>query len=660
MSNFTINYTQTDSVLNVTFQTQAAPDLEATFETQFVPVLVGELLPPVVTPSGSNTDPTSPDFDYLALGRLTTTESNALVMSVEETEFIVSGIDYSDNFLSGDLLTPITGLMDGRVTLTDLPERLVNGIIIGNNFTWRQKYRGVFITVATGFITENPQVTIDSAGLRSTVLRLGGELGLLAAQENLRRALYCGEPPETVGEAATIYLNAVGLPGRIVPTAGAIPERINSFINESPQQFLQGIYAPFDMDVREDASGTLEIARRPPFRNPVSIDYTQVLEVQTDTGTFTPASTISVFNRFNRFDGYPETTREYRTFSTGYDETDTSPWFLNGSTYTDVVETVVGETVVNRLETRFGYIPNDSIIYRADVNDDRCADNSNIPTTFGQIDVRETIHDFVTLPHGDRIIWRITTRTDGNYVFEGQNDRGSGPEDAYFIRSGMVDRSEQTDIISEQLDNSICKRDLIWLATGRREAVYGRDREDNFRLLSERVQTFVTGSSPVPTNPVGDLSVSPQIWTRTTLEGAWDDERLRWVEVSVPVETSNPSTVTYVQPKVVSVTVSGEVENERLQLLYGDRRRKTEQAPFCYTINRCEVYASRLLRDTGGLHNARTIVVPFHLNLPLGSSVKLVERFREFDGIVYASENNQTLHEATKTVTLIENVDPST
>lgn len=656
-------------------------DIPFEFDTVASTDITGTTNPPIEPPTGNSTDPLDPTFDYLTLGRVTTFPQTTLTINVCDTDLVINGVSYGHLFVSGDFAYTLAGSIRGGIQLSNAstgastntagiprPASEFAGfptVRIGDTVLWTQTFQDATLTVCECVVTEIPKVATDSQGISTVTIKIGGTFELLRNRNTRVPSLYCGQPPETAGEAAGVYADVNNFPETGFPAGHFLRESINGFTTEDAYGFLQALYNPSNTDVFEDPRSNIRAFPRPTF-NPNSfaaLDHSQVIEVNTNTRTVVPSSRMVVYNRYRRDDGFPSRRETYRTYSDNFDGTpgDTpvfngSPvqvWFLGGSTYTDHVVDFIGETEVFHEEKTYGYIPTAALLYTADIND-RC-DPSGIDSQFALITTRTRATSFVTDPQTELSpIWKEQDFLEGYYTFNGTDDRGSGPEDTVEILFGNIANRVEEFTNTPQVDPSICPQNYISLVTSRTLAVWGRTEAGEYRILESETDSYSTSETSAPVNPVGDFFGIAQSWVRRSTRGRYSEDLRRWETFPVPTTTEAPPNTNYLTPIVVDVVVSGEVSIDALEDLYGDREGLPLQGRFCYTIDDCETFAERILREEAGLHLGLLLVVPYSFPYRPGHSIRFTDRTGETnDYIVHSVELNQTGAIATKTVLLM-------
>ncbi|CBA17749.1 putative virion structural protein [Acaryochloris phage A-HIS1] len=671
---------------NIVGFTAVTPDhgdaIDLLFETVSSTDPSGQVDPPVEPPSGDSTDPLSPDFNYLTLERLTTFPPNTLIINVNTTKLTINGVTYDNVFESGDFAFSLSGAITGAIVITSATSAntTVNGgipqaassfvgfpnVSIGDSISWTQSFRGNDLLVTDCFVTEIPKIATTTNGVSSMTIRVGGRLELLRNRNTRVPTLYCGEPPTTAGQAAAIYADVNAFRNTAFPPGNFLREFINGFTSEDAYEFLQQLYNPSNIDIREDPSGNLRAFPRPTFDNTsfAELSHENTIEINTNTSKVTPNSRITVFNRYRRDDGFPTRRETYRTYSQNFDGTPgetpifngdpVKVWFLDGSTYTDHIVDYIGESEVFHEEKTYGYIPTATTLFQSDING-VCGD-PNIPSQFALITTRTRAVSFVTDSQTELFpIFQTRDFLEGFYTITGEQDRGSGPEATIEIFNGVISNATENFTNTVQPDESVCPQNYISLITASTSTLWGLTETGVYRILSSETNSWATQDQQVPLNPVGNFFGRSQQWIRTTVRGAFNEDQGRWIQEEVPQTTDLPTNTSYIEPITVDITVSGESVLPSLESLYGDREGIPVQGRFCYDIEDCQTYAERILREAAGLHEGRLLVVPYSFPYLPGHSIRFTDKTGEVnDYIVWAVEVNQTRQTATKSVMLMK------
>ncbi|CBA17864.1 virion structural protein [Acaryochloris phage A-HIS2] len=681
----TVNPGNSQTLVGIRAATPETAELTIEFDTASIVQPPGTTDPPAVTPTGNSQDPLDPAFDHTTLPRVTVFPQSTLTINVCDTTLTINGVDYSHLFSSGDFSYFLSGAITGGIQLVSSTfgtSTVIGGIPqanssftgfptvkIGDSIRWSQSFQGVDLTVCDCSVTEIPKIETDANGVSSMVIKVGGIFTLLANRNTRQPSLFCGDPPRTANEAASAYAAVNGFGNTAFPVGHFLRESINQFTTEDAYGFLQALYDPRNIDVREDPTGNVRAFFRPAFSNTTLADlsHEEVIELSTNTGNITPLSRLTVFNRYRRDDGFPPRRETYRTYSDNFDGTpgatptfNGSPvpvWFLGGSTYTDHIVDYIGETEVFHEEKTYGYIPTDTTIFQADLND-RC-NPATIASQFALITTRTRASFYVADPDTELFpIWKTQNFLAGYYVTNTEADRGSGPESAYIIAQGNISNvvEEFTNVIQE--DAGVCPQNQISLILARTLSEFGRDQAGIYRILRSETDSWTSQGAQIPVQPVGDFFGTGQTWIRNSTRGSYSEDLGRWNATPVPQTNEAPPNTTYIQPITVDIAVSGEVNLPSLEAIYGDREGIPVQGRFCYTIEDCETKAERILREAAGLHEGRLLVVPYSFPYNPGHSIRFTDKTGETnDYIVFAVEVNQTREIATKTVLLMKTFD---
>lgn len=590
---------------------------------------------------------TSEGFDYLTLGRLQTQASEAILISVGYTTFEVfvsnDWLDLSDYFVNGDYSLPISGASQGQVTLEEIGEgeRLNSlGITYGTPFRYSQCFRSVCIEVFQGFVIEPPTYQQESEGYFSLTLKLGDELLLKADTSRVAVSKYCGSPPTFAGDAARIYAQTHNLITTSFPNGHTLLDRESqSFTNEKPYDFLQSLYSPTNHDVRCNSQGIIVTSRKP-FNNEeaIIIQEKQVIELTPSfRQDYEPVTKIQAKNQFLLVQGF--TTRRFTKKAISGDPTNTKPWFQGGYTETTTTQVFYGDTIIWSEELTQGYVPTSPTFTKAQAQGDPCF--SELTTTFTRISRKVTNLSYYTHISGSFLVSKKETWTYSKKLKD-------LPPASYEIYDGIVEYILEEYQNTPQINSEVCEKDFIHLQTQKHLRRWGLLDDFTYLLLDSEIVTYtVEGLNP---DSVTSYVGSGQQWNETIQSGSFDTEENIFITQPTEInEAVDPPTSIWIRPQTqrtnaftqVSLNVSGSVELKPIN------------APFCYNLEQLNTFGLRFLRETYGLANGISLVVPYWLTVKLGDSVK----YKNKNYLVFNIEFNQTLNEATKTLLLSEWID---
>lgn len=618
---------------------------------------IGVVLDPTVTPDGSQPPlpvgyvPDNPydssTFDLGMLGRLQNQGSDSILVSADRTVFEVeiagAWVDLSDCFVNGDYSFPISGASQGRVRLEEIGggDRLNTvGIDYGTKFRWQQCFAGICVDVFTGYVVEPPVYKQNDGGFYSLDLKLGDELLLKADTSRVQVQRYCGELPNTAGDAARIYAQTHNLITRTFPTGHVLLDRESqSFTNERPYDYLQALYAPTNQDVRCNQGG-ITVAPRDPFdaETAIAISESQVIEIEPAfRGGYEPVTKIRAKNQYLLVQGFV-TRRFSKTVVSGTPD-NTKPWFQGGYTETTTTQVFYGDSKIWEEAITFGYVPTTFPISKAVAQGDPCV--SAVATEWARITRKLTNATFYTHISGSFLVEKIETWTFGKKLKE-------VPTDQYELYDDRIEYVIETYQNTPQINSEVCEKDYLHLQTRKRVSKWGLLDDFSYRLLSDEITTYTAaGQNPdALTAYVG----AGQQWNQAIQSGAFDQKEQVFVTQPTQInENTNPPESQWIRPKVqrtnafkeVSLNVGGSVEL------------KPVNAPFCYNLDQLQVFGERYLQEIYGLANGLSLVAPYWLPVKLGQSVT----YRGKNYRVFNLEINQTQNEATKTILLAEWVD---
>lgn len=639
-----------------------------------VDVLPSDPLPPIVPPPDPIVPPPLPPsvkppsyvppsvgFDHLTLPRLATQPSTLLNLSVPQTIVSIltpSGVlEVGDAFLSGEWSQPISGEARGEIVLGDVligSDRVLDkvvGLPVGTRLTWVQVFGdSLHKLVCQAFIVNTPQIEQNDFD-RTVTLQIGCRLHLLSRRQWLRETPYCGRKPETVEQAVRIYSRLIG--ATILPLPGhnlLVPPE--NFAVESPYDFLQGLYAPTDKDVRCNQSGEIQIFDRPQYQ-PGNLVFGTILEkpVTDDSLLF---STLKLSNQFTRVKQLRRRTERFTELSPNYDVTNTKPWYLNGSWRKETTVIFEGDTEIYRREELYARFP-DAITYSPPSRS-----TGGTAQVIPELELEGTCENgTLTYATTERLIsiteFGITTRrhSSGALLVTQKAEQTYGwftysqsPDTAFIngISSKAVERFTNTPIPSE----FACRKDWIHVVTLRDYQRYERNNFTQLITLVERQIDAYRDDSTGDTLSDGLSRTVPRQWTSVKLRGAFNDGY--WVEQPARRGKETPSESQWIRPETVDVTVTGLAHDQKIANVIGYRPAAPGDAPHCYRPIQCQRLAQRQIRDSYALANQVEYLVQYWRNVPLGSSVDLPEI--GYQGQVYGITHKQDGNLAQQILTL--------
>lgn len=625
------------------------------------PPIVPPDVPPVLPPVPGEPNPAF--FDHRTLPRLPAQPSKIINAHVPKTILVLetpSGpISIGDAFLNGDWNQPITGEARGSIQLGDIlfpnGQRILNSVIaanVGARITWIQLFGdGIQKVVCNAYLLNKPVIEQDDE-YRVINLDIGCHLALLSKRQWLRDIPYCGKEPKTVREAVRIYEYFLRVP--ILATEGhPLVNPPENFSSESPYDFLQGLYAPTDQDVRCNLAGVIHVSPREEYQPGNN------LAVYIPTNTPVPDASLlfnslKLSNSFTKIQPLKERRETFTELSPTYDVNNTRPWFLNGSWRKVTTVTYLGDTEVFRKEELFARFPNAITYSPPDTTSG--LNGQTIPTTAVQGTCENGVETFSTT---ERLIsitesaLRTRRHKSGALLVIGKIEQkyGWGTSETgtnTLFYNGMISKSE------ERLDNiaipneKACRKDWQHVTNLRVFSQYERAFPiPNIVLVAREIDAYrdITQEN----NSDGGLSRTvPKSWISTKLRGAFTDGY--WVEQPARRGKESPPEAQWVRPTTVEVTVSGIATNLAIQNAIGFKPASPSDAPHCYRPTQCQRLASRQIRDSYAIANSREIIVPYYQNFRLGQSVDLPEL--NYRGQIYGITTKQDGSNAEQTLTL--------
>lgn len=617
--------------------------------------------PPVLPPVPGEPNPSF--FDHRTLPRLPAQPSRIINAHVPKTIVLLqtpSGtLSIGDAFLNGEWNQPITGEARGSIQLGDIlsssGQRILDSVVtanVGARITWVQLFGdGIQKVVCNAYLLNKPVIEQEDE-YRVINLDIGCRLALLSKRQWLRDIPYCGKDPKTVREAVRIYEYLLRVP--ILATEGhQLVNPPENFSSESPYDFLQGLYAPTDQDVRCNLAGEIHVSPREEYQPGNN------LAVYVPTNTPVPDATLlfnslKLSNTFTKIQPLRQRNETFTELSPNYDVNNTRPWFLNGSWRKVSTVTYMGDTEVFRREQLFARFPNSitysppsttsglngQVVPTASV-EGTCENGAEVFTTTERL-ISITESALKTRRHKSGallVIGKIEQKYGWDTFVDGDNT---------LFYNGMIEKSE------EKLDNiaipneNACRKDWQHVTNLRVFSRYARAFPiPNLVLVEREVDAYrdVTQENELD---VGLSRTVPKSWASVQLRGAFTDGY--WVEQPTRRGKESPPEAQWVRPTTIEVTVSGIATNAAIQRAIGFKPASPSDAPHCYRPIQCQRLASRQIRDSYAIANSYEIIVPYYQNFRLGQSVDLPEL--NYRSQIYGITVKQDGSNAEQTLTL--------
>lgn len=619
-----------------------------------------ELSPEVNPNIGDESDPTSYNFNYKTLSRLTTKQDFPLVVTVPKTKVNTTfGKDLSE-YLSGFSLSfPISGAIEGEVHLTAIPNDLE--IETGQQITIQQCFYPLgqsekCIKVGTLYIVTIPKKYSDIDGTIDMDLTVGDELAYHAERARIPLEKYCGKKPVNVGEAAEIYANTRGLFTKQYPKGHSMPSLDDqSFSSESPYEYLQSLYAPTNRDVRCNPESKIIVEKRPEYGGKTihKINWDQILELDPRTAyDYEEMSEVELNNTFTIVKPLEEDQTSYVTVTSV--PSNEKPWFKGGYTETEVTTWKVGEQEIHRESVQMGYVPTVSQWSESDQKADQCDDGSfddntsnPIPVEWGL--VKKEIFAISAENHksGSKLVTKEEKWSEGKKV-----ERGTGEfSDTYKLYDGKLSYKVTKYENTPQINPEVCEKDYIHLMTRRYKERYGfTESVFGYRLQEKEIERYV----PITKSTLGLTSYvgTGQVWKKTISRGEYsEDDDSFIVQPDRTIEGEDPPNSKWIRPPKDDVNAFTTVEDDQVTKFTG--KPESIEAPFCFNMLQLETLGHRHLAENNGLAKSIEIVLPYHYTINLGDSVRYKNRFNEYDYyLVHNISINQDGPDSVKTLLL--------
>ena len=589
-------------------------------------------------------------FDYLTLPRLELQSTQTLVSSVERTELLVikrrtgTVYDLSDRFINGDWSAPIAGAAAGSIEIGELGANDFDiadlNLDYGDRILWQQCWGNVCLDIADCYILNKPVFKSDGGFLKYTI-SIGDELALKSDTSRVPVTKYCGAPPSTAGQAAAIYAKTHNLNTRIFPAGHRLLDlNYADFSNERPYDFLSALYAPTNHDVRTDETGIIVRVRKPyDASKAIVLPKESVIETEpTFTQSYKPTTKIKVKNDYSIVNDFEIVTTTDRAIS-GV-PSNTKPWFQGGYTETITERAVLGDTEVWSKVTVNGYIPAGTGVTEEQYNEDACSD-STIETYYGIISTK-----YVAKEYKKHLSQAFLVTQEREWFYTKALEK---IDDFYWLRDNLKNYSLTKYKHTAQINDQVCEKDYLHFLTYSRQTTYELAPNFNDYILTGDVITEYKMKGKSALNQDSFVGVD-QSWTQTVITGAYDKENLAFViQPTKETPVNNPPGGLWIRPSLTNVIAFRTVELDAT----GSLETKPMEAPYCYTEAQMETFGMRTLREIYGLSQGLNLVVPFYLNIGINDSVI----YEDKPYVVYNTEINQTLNEATKTITLARWID---
>lgn len=584
-----------------------------------------------------------------SLYRLPSGFSDHIVTTVQGATVVIGGQPWDQWVTSLDCATPLNGPVVGAITLLSPMETAIKS---GDRVNLAIMLPGVTVgLLAEGYVTEPPKAKWAD-GLVGTTVAVGDILEYRRATDTGRIEPYCGPLPRTVSEAADVYTRARGLPfvgGGDLLVEGITPD----FVEMAPHPFLSELYAPLNTDVRTSSDGTIIAVPRLPFdrERAILITAAQALEVDFDSPAFPAYSRATAYNNFDRDLGLKTDTQETSDFS-GWDASNTEPWFLSNNTYTLTKKAMLGDTAIQTTVETWGYMPNSSVVPKVEgARQDPCEPNQETP------DVPiSTRLDVISL---DTEVLAIEGHISGAYVVTGVDSYRDGwgtyanADGDTVLYNGQLESRREEYQHTVEVGSRVCPQYWPVLRVAKRATRYSRvawaeGEQPTLQLVSQLSELWEQS-----TEAVGEGQVKE--WRAVSTTRTFDSKAGRWVGGNSDTGRAfSPPFAQFVGSAKVPVQLEVSLEFPEFRELFGDREAGPIRVPNAFTSEALTRALERQIRESTGLAYGLMLVVDPRLPLRPGASV-IYEREggSRVEGIVFSREFNVSGTEVTQSVVLM-------
>lgn len=471
-------------------------------------------------------------------GEAVITVSSELVAGAN-CDLVIGEANWTEAILAIDASIAVDKKMECRIELARLDSLQPDVIRAGQRVVLRHFQGNREVNRIEGYTSGRPRRSDRSYTVEVT------------SQPEVSSVNYCGALPGTAGELARIYCEANGLQAVGLPEGHTLNEQVDNFVGE-PLQILSDVYSPTDYDVFENFQGKLEVVK--PSGSLVRLGRGDYMKISHGTSAPPLEDSIAVENTFQRYDGFVKGVREYDSYSDNYNVANTYPFFSGGWTRSHFKDTYLGATLVTREEQVFGRITSGDV-FAADVVFLECNLTSPVATTEQLLYTRETQLYTARLASGYDVVYAEEFNVNGTYVQSGQEDRGSGLENKWFIRNGQIERQVKKYVLEQQTNSDLCERDQAWFIVDAFTQKWDLLNGGQYSLTSSE-RTWFTADRPTL-----EGYKTPRNWIQYRRRARYDAPTGNWVET--PVESSfgtQPSEAGFIKPLTTPIQVSGAAE----------------------------------------------------------------------------------------------------
>ena len=594
------------------------------------------------------------------LPKLGALPSQKIVSSVLGASLVIGGTEWADYVVSLDLMRPLSGETQGRVSLVSSDPRILDPeregtIRAGQQVSLTVEYAGIVAQELEGWVVEPPKFQIVDRSLGSLEVRIGDLFLLKRQADNGALEAYCGPLPRTTATTAQIFARVRGLPG----TWGgeALVEGVSpDFVEGAPWDFLSSLYEPLNYDVRSTASGELAAFPRPPWNldQALVINSSQAIEAKLDSPLQLPFSKVVGYNNFDRDLGFKTRSTQQSDFST-WDPSNTEAWFLGNNTYKVIKSRYLGDTLIGETVETWGYLPNNTLLPSGSIPQGTtgpCGDYTPPPeveqvtTRLDIISIRNTNLYFEPHISGGYVVTGRESSLEGWNSVTGDN----GDTEIYFGPQESV--RENYGHFASPVPR-VCPQYFPLYRTYSETTRWARVSRSqvngipNYQLTQRSKETWVKS-----TEELTDGQISQ--WSKVSEDSSYDAELDRWIGGSNPQEEGSPPNAQFIRSLKVPVQLETEVVLPELEALVGNRTSKPVQFPNAYTERDLIVATERFARETSGLAFSVHLLLDPRVPVQPGTLIRYQrDEETEIHGICWTVETNISGNLGTQSVVLL-------
>jgi hypothetical protein len=594
------------------------------------------------------------------LPKLGALPSQKIVTSVLGASLIIGGTEWVDNLASMDLMRPLNGETQGRLSLlSSVPSTLdpekQGSIKAGQPLILGIEYAGLAPQTWQGWVVEPPKFQVIEGNVGSLEVRIGDLFLLKRQSENVSSEIYCGPLPRTTATAAQVFARVRGLPG----TWGgeALVEGVSpDFVEGAPWEFLSSLYEVLDYDVRSSAAGSLAAFPRPTWNleQALVIENYQAIEARLDSPAQLPYSQVIGYNSFERDLGFKTRSTQETDFSS-WDPSNTEPWFRGNNTYRVIKSRFLGDTLVGETQETWGYLPNNTLLPQGSIPQGTTGpcgqytpppDVEQVTTRLDIIESRNTNLYFEPHISGGYVVtgresslegWAAVDTVDGDTLIY------FGPQEA--IRENYGHFASPVP--------RVCPQYFPIYRTYSEITRWNRVKKENivgvpeYQLTQRSKETWIKGTEEITEGQITQ-------WLKVSETSSYDASLDRWIGGSNPQEQGDPPNAQFIRSLKVPVNIETTVILPEVESLVGPRLSKPVQFPNAYTDRDLIKATERFARETSGLALSIHLLLDPRIPVQPGTLIRYRrDDSTEIHGICWSVETNITGNQATQSVVIM-------